>query len=235
MPRRSTPPPAPGVRTAVGQVVQIVRIALYAVLGLLALLTLSEVPVVSRWMRGLGSQRPLVGVLAGHWQNDSGAICPDGLQEVEINLAVARRAAQLLREQGYDAEVLPEYSSKLSGYRADAFVAIHCDSCLDGYSGYKVASLSGSSASGRLLSDVSEAYALATGLPSHPDTITDDMRQYHALRQIDASTPGVIIECGFMGGDRYLLTEEQDRVAVGIANGVMAFLRRTAPPTTGAP
>jgi N-acetylmuramoyl-L-alanine amidase len=222
-------PRAPRVQSAVGPVARAVRLARYVVLGLLAVLTLSEVPAVSRWMRGWGPQRPRVGILAGHWQNDSGAVCPDGLQEVEINLAVARRVAQALREQGHDAEILPEYSSMLDGYRAEAFVAIHSDSCLEGYSGFKIASLSGApapAASEQLRDDLHEAYALATGLASHPDTITDDMRQYHALRQIDTSTPGVIIELGFMGGDRYLLTAEQDRVAAGIANGVMAFLRR---------
>jgi len=53
---------------------------------------------------------PKIGVVAGHWQNDSGAICEDGLQEVEINLDVARRVVALLRRAGYDAEVLAEFA-----------------------------------------------------------------------------------------------------------------------------
>jgi hypothetical protein len=32
-----------------------------------------------------------------------------------------------------------------------------------------------------------------------------------------------------MGGDRRILTEEPDRVAAGVANGLLAFLRETAP------
>jgi N-acetylmuramoyl-L-alanine amidase len=80
----------------------------------------------------------------------------------------------------------------------------------------------------RLVSTLYKAYGEATGLHPHYNTITEDMREYHALRQIADETPGAIIECGFMGGDRYLLTEEQDRVAVGIANGLLAFLREAA-------
>ena len=238
MPRRTSPPPARPLRTAVDRLARAVRAVLFAVVGVLVLLALSEMPAVQRWTRGLGTQRPRVGLLAGHWQNDSGAVCPDGLQEVEVNLAVARRAAVLLREQGYEAEVLPEFAALLDGYRADAFLAIHADSCLEGYSGFKVARLSTAqmpAASDRLVSALEAAYATATGLASHVDTITEDMRQYYALRQIAPQTPGAIIECGFLGGDRYLLTAEQDRVAVGIANGLMAFLRGQSAAQTAAP
>ncbi len=235
MPRRTPPPPPPArpVRSAVDRVARGVRALLFALVGLLAVLALSELPAIRQW-GGLGGRRPQVGLLSGHWQNDSGAVCPDGLQEAEVNLAVTRRAAQLLREQGIDAEVLPEYAAQLDGYRAAAFVAIHSDSCLEDYSGFKVARLStavNGAASDRLVAAIEDAYATATGLGSHADTITDDMRQYHALRQISSETPGAILECGFLGGDRYLLTSEQDRVAVGIANGVEAFLRAEGAPT----
>ena len=69
-----------------------------------------------------------------------------------------------------------------------------------------------------------DAYAAETGLAPHPNTITDDMRQYHAFRRIAPETPGAIIEAGFLGGDRYLLTKQQDRVTQGIATGIAAFL-----------
>jgi len=220
------------VRSAFDQVARGVRVLLYVTVGVLLLLALSEVPIVEAWLGGLGSQASLVGLVAGHWQSDSGAVCPDGLQEVEINLAVARRVAQILKEQGYRVEVLPEFSPKLDGYRAALFLSIHADSCIDTVSGFKVARLSNSSVpdlEDRLVTCLYDAYSTATGLEPHYDSITDDMRQYHALRQIAPETPGAIIECGFMGSDRYLLTQEQDRVAVGIANGLLAFLRDTAP------
>jgi N-acetylmuramoyl-L-alanine amidase len=204
-----------------------------AVLGVLLLVGLGDTASIQGLRGLLGARQATIGLVAGHWQNDSGAVCPDGLQEVEITLDVARRTANLLRRQGYEVLVLPEYAAQLDGFRAEAFLAIHADSCVE-LSGFKIARMTQAEepAEEELLVQMLEAaYAEATGLQPHPDTITDDMLQYHALRRIAPETPGAIIEIGFMGGDRYLLTEEPERVAVGIANGLMAFLRRNAEPT----
>jgi N-acetylmuramoyl-L-alanine amidase len=174
----------------------------------------------------LGARRATVGLLSGHWQNDSGAVCEDGLTEAEINLAITRATADLLRDQGIAVEILPEFSSRLNGFRARAFVAIHSDSCVD-LTGFKVARMTHSDdpdAEDRLVQALYRTYAEATGLKPHYDTITDDMLEYHALRRIASNTPGAIIETGFMGGDRYLLTQEQASVAAGIADGILAFL-----------
>ena len=228
MMRRSRVPQS---RSPLAWVAAVVRVLVILLLVGLALLALSEEPLVANWLAGLHPDAPLVGLIAGHWQHDSGAVCPDGLEEVELNLAIARQVAHLLRQQGYRVEVLPEYSPRLNGYQADAFLAIHNDSCLEGLSGFKIARMTHSAVpdlEDQLVNTVYESYALATGLRPHPNTITEDMRQYHALRQIAPETPGAIIECGFMGGDRYLLTQEQERVAVGIANGLSAFLRARA-------
>lgn len=221
--------------TPLHAVASFMRVVLLITLAGLALLAVSEMPSVANWLAGLRSQSPLVGLIAGHWQSDSGAVCPDGLQEVELTLAIARRVAGILREQGYRVEVLPEYSPKLNDYRAAAFLSIHCDSCIKELSGFKVARMTHSAVpqlEDALVHSLYRTYQEATGLKPHTNTITEDMRQYHALRRIAPETPGAIIECGFMGGDRYLLTHERDRVAVGIANGLMAFLReRTATPS----
>jgi N-acetylmuramoyl-L-alanine amidase len=209
----------------------ILRVAVIAVLLALLLIGLGQSPTVANWLAGTGADSPQVGLIAGHWQSDSGAICEDGLREVDLNLQIARRVAAILREEGYRVEVLPEFSAKLNGYRADVLLSIHNDSCID-LSGFKVARMTHATLpedEDRLVAHLYEQYAAATGLEPHLDTITEDMRQYHAFRQIDPDTPGAIIECGFMGGDRYILTEEQDRIAVGIANGLLAFLREAAP------
>jgi len=215
----------------------VVRVLLLLTLAGMALLALSETPLIANWLAGAPPSSPLVGIVAGHWQNDSGAICPDGLQEVELNLEFARRVSELLRQQGYRAEVLPEYSPKLNGYEAAVFISIHCDSCTVSKSGFKVARMTHSDApevEDRLVELLSQQYSQATGLAFDADTITDDMRRYHGLRRIAPGTPGAIIECGFMSADRHLLENEPDRVAVGIANGLLAFLRQqgvTASPT----
>ena len=189
----------------------IVAVILVLVLAGLTLLGLAESPSIANWLAGLRSESPLVGIIAGHWQNDSGAVCPDGLEEVELNLQIARQVAHVLRQQGYRVEVLPEYSPKLNGYQAAILLSIHCDSCIKGVSGFKIARMTHSSApelEDRLVNILYETYAKATGLEPHLNSITEHMREYHALRRIAPETPGAIIECGFMGGDRHLLTEE---------------------------
>jgi N-acetylmuramoyl-L-alanine amidase len=178
---------------------------------------------------GPGDPPPLrVGVVAGHWEHDTGAVCPDGLTEVEINRAVAERVVRLLREQGYDAEMLAEFSPQLTGYRAAALISIHADSCnVPDASGFKVARVSASlvpALEDRLVACLSEHYARATGLSFHRNSITFDMTEYHAFYEIEPQTPAAIIELGFMDADRRLLTRRQDRVAQGIVDGLLCFL-----------
>lgn len=169
-----------------------------------------------------------VGIVAGHWQNDSGAVCPDGLEEASINLDVASRVVAILQYEGYEAELLAEYDDRLPRYRADVLVSIHTDSCeIPEASGFKVARLAKSSIpeiEDRLVNCLIREYGEATGLAFHKDSITFDMTSYHAFKEIDPNTPGAIIELGFMAADRGLLTEHSYEVAQGIARGIACFL-----------
>jgi N-acetylmuramoyl-L-alanine amidase len=171
---------------------------------------------------------PKVGIVAGHYGFDSGAICPDGLQEVEINLAVAEKVVALLKRKGYQVELLGEFDEAILGYRADAFVSLHADSCdIPGASGFKVARVTNSAVpeeEDRLVECLWNEYEKWTGLARHEDSITPHMRQYHAFRKIALETPGAIIEMGFMLDDRNILLYEQEKVARGIASGVICFL-----------
>ncbi|MGD8474086.1 MAG: N-acetylmuramoyl-L-alanine amidase [Anaerolineae bacterium] len=177
------------------------------------------------------SQQPWglkVGIVAGHWRSDSGAVCDDGLQEVTINLDVASRVVAILQYEGYDAELLPEYSEKLVGYEADAFVSIHADACnVPEASGFKVARVAASAIpeeEDRLVECLVREYGEMTGLSFHRNSITYDMQDYHAFNEIHPLTPGAIIELGFMGADRELLTEDAYHVAQGVARGIACFL-----------
>jgi N-acetylmuramoyl-L-alanine amidase len=169
-----------------------------------------------------------VGIVAGHSGNDSGAVCPDGLSEVEINLAVAKEVVALLKRRGYQADLLQEFDGRLPGYKADALVSIHADSCeVPGASGFKVARVTESAvpeAEDRLVNCLYQAYQAYTGLPRHPNSITDNMTDYHAFWDIDKGTPGAIIELGFMLEDRALLVERPKVAARGVAAGVVCFL-----------
>jgi N-acetylmuramoyl-L-alanine amidase len=51
------------------------------------------------------------------------------------------------------------------------------------------------------------------------------MTQYHTFYEIAPTTPGAIIEIGFLNLDRALLTEQSDRVATGVSEGILCFLR----------
>lgn len=184
-------------------------------------------------------EQPKVVLISGHAGSDSGAVCTDELgrvtlTEAEINADVTQRAAAALEEKGYAVAIFDEFDARLDGLQAALLLSLHVDSCVS-FSGYKAAHREGgaSAADARLLACVDESYPAATGLAYHPDTITRDMIGYHAFRKIDRSTPGVILEMGFLGGDQRLLTEETERVALGIVNGVACFMtsgRATPPP-----
>ena len=175
--------------------------------------------------------RPAVGIVAGHWGNDPGSVCEDNLTEAEVNLTVATLVKDRLISAGFDVDLLKEFDSRLSGYRSLALVSIHADSCdyiNDQATGYKVAPAIGTydpARSDRLAGCISNRYATATGLENHSTSITTDMTSYHAFDEIHNETPAVIIEIGFLNLDRQVLTRQPDRVAQGITDGILCFIR----------
>ena len=175
---------------------------------------------------------PLVGIVSGHKGYDPGAVCPDGLTEVQINHAIAFEVVNLLNRKRIRADLLDEFDERLTDYQADALVSIHSDSCnIPGATGFKVARVTDSvipEAEDLLVSCLTQEYATYTGLPYHHASITDGMTGYHAFREIDRLTPGAIIETGFLLGDRRILQQKPKIVARGIAAGIICFLETTA-------
>lgn len=173
-----------------------------------------------------------VGILAGHSgpQGDPGAVCPNGLHEVDINLAVAERVVSLLRKRGHEVDLLEEFDERLKGYRADAFLSIHSDSCdIAEATGFKVARVAQSAipdVEDRLVECLYQEYEHITGLHRHDFSITPDMHEYHAFMEIAPDTPGAIIELGFMLSDQWILVNEPDRLAAGIVAGLLCFLEQ---------
>jgi N-acetylmuramoyl-L-alanine amidase len=178
-----------------------------------------------------------VGIVAGHQGihartglPDPGAICEDGLTEVSVNVRVAELTAERIRAEGYTVDVLDEFDERLNGYQAAALVSIHSDSCEyvnDTATGYKVAAVAESQIpdrNARLVGCLVARYAERTGLNFHP-SVTFDMTQYHTFYEMAPTTPGAIVELGFLNLDRALLTEQPERVAIGVAEGILCFLR----------
>jgi N-acetylmuramoyl-L-alanine amidase len=179
------------------------------------------------------STSPRVGIVAGHWGHDTGAMCPDGLKEVDINLEIAQRVAYILQALGYQADLLAEFDPRLENYKADALISIHADSC-EPYpnatppaSGFKVANAEDSlvpDVEGQLVACMAQCYAARTGMYFHANSITFDMTRYHTFYEVDDHTPAAIIEAGFMYQDRTMLTQRADLVAQGIVDGIVCFI-----------
>jgi N-acetylmuramoyl-L-alanine amidase len=160
------------------------------------------------------------------------------LQEVDVNLEVARRVVSQLQDAGVSAELLP--ATVPPGYEADAFVAVHADGGdRSSERGWKVASPWRSSAASRLLRDsVASSYAVWTGMPEDRYGVTFNMRGYYAfswyrfLHAVAPATPSMIIEAGFLSSeaDRRLLSGDPDRAARGISTGVLLYLARQGAP-----
>jgi N-acetylmuramoyl-L-alanine amidase len=177
------------------------------------------------------SARPRIGIVAGHWGNDPGAVCIDGLTEESVNLKIAELVRQHLTEAGYDVDVLQEMDARLNGYQALALVSIHNDSCdyiNDQATGFKVAAAVSTiypEKATRLTACMTQRYQTATGLPFHYNTVTRDMTEYHAFREINSSTTAAIIETGFMNLDRDILVNQTDKVAKGVSDGILCYVR----------
>lgn len=171
-----------------------------------------------------------IGIVAGHRGYDPGAVCSDGLTEAEVNFEIARRVVATLRNRGYVVDLLDEFDPRLSGYRALALVSIHADSCEfinQEATGFKVARVLDSKvpqAEDRLVACLRDRYAALTGLHFHANSITPDMTSYHGFYEIAPETPAAIIEVGFLYLDRPLLTQQPERVAQGIVEGIICFL-----------
>jgi N-acetylmuramoyl-L-alanine amidase len=189
--------------------------------------------------------KPRIGIVAGHWGNDSGAVCPDGLTEAEVNLEIASLVQKLLVSDGFDVDLLKEFDDRLEQYHALALVSIHADSCdfvSTDATGFKITSALGSTRprnSERLVACIQSRYQNATGMEFHAGSITRDMTSYHAFDEIHNETAAAIIETGFMNLDRQILTQQPDLIARGIADGVLCYIynesistQPTPPPTT---
>jgi N-acetylmuramoyl-L-alanine amidase len=185
----------------------------------------------------------VVGLQAGHWRNDEvpaelgrlqGGSSGGGKAEWEVNLDIARRAAEILRRAGAEVDVLP--ATLPPTYRAHAFLSIHADGDQQGaLRGYKLARAAFSAtpeADDRLVATLYQSYGEATGLPRDDLHISRRMTAYYAFNSrrychaIAPGVPGAILEGGFLTNqaDRQLLLGNPDAAARGIATGLLRYL-----------
>ncbi len=171
-----------------------------------------------------------IGIVVGHKGSDSGAVCSNGLTELEVNSNVATFAQMKLIDMGYDVELLDEFDPRLKDYQAGLLLSIHTDSCdyiNDSATGFKVAaalSETKSENSARLVQCIADRYANITGLRYHYQSVTNDMTRYHAFSEIDPNTTAGIIEIGFLNLDQEILTSNPELLADGIVAGIKCYM-----------
>lgn len=172
-----------------------------------------------------------IALISGHAGNDSGAVCLDAagqatVTEAAIVATLAEQVAQQLRHAGAHVTILQEFDSRLDGLQAALLVSLHADSCIEA-SGYKFATTSQSALAPAVLTTLGACfdhfYGEATALAPHPNTITHNMTDYHAFRRIDAYTPALILEVGFIGGDQSLLLQRPEQVVRGITASIRCY------------
>jgi N-acetylmuramoyl-L-alanine amidase len=190
-----------------------------------------------------------VGLQVGHWRLEGrpaelekvyGSSTGYGdINEVDLNLDIARRVQARLEAAGVIVDLLP--ATVPPGYLANAFIAFHADGDSSPESprrGWKSAPpWRASRASQDLNAALAATYGPATELPFDWVGITLDMRGYYAFNYhrfhhaIAPTTPAVIIELGFMNSaeDRTILLDQPDRAAAGVADGVLRYLRERDP------
>lgn len=171
-----------------------------------------------------------IGIVVGHRGNDSGAVCANGLTELEINSNVATYLQQMLLDAGYEVELLDEYDARLKNYEAGLLLSIHSDSCDyldDSATGFKVAaalSQKTDRSSTRLVQCLSDRYAKRTGLRYHYQSVTTDMTSNHIFNEVSPYTTSGIIELGFMNLDQEILTTRPELLAEGLLEGIVCYM-----------
>lgn len=191
----------------------------------------------------IGRKAIRIGIVSGHWGNsgDGGAVCGNGVAEVDVNYSIATLVTNQLESLGYTVDMLQEFDQRLTGYRAAVLVSIHNDTCADlgpDATGYKVAAAVGSqdpNLSNRLVACLQDRYGRDTGMPLHTASITRDMTEYHAFGEVDPVTTAAIIETGFLFLDYPYLSEHTAEVAQGVVDGIICFVNNESVEPTPVP
>jgi N-acetylmuramoyl-L-alanine amidase len=182
--------------------------------------------VVQRLAQSPGPIR--IGIISGHKESDSGAVCDDGLTEAEVNANIAELVAAQLTSQGIHTDILAEFDERLPTYGGTAVISIHADSCVyfnELATGYKIAATERTDSTA-LFGCIDQSYKAATNMFYHANTITEHMTDYHVFRKLPTGVPALIIEVGFMNLDREMLTTNAQIPAQGVANGILCYLNQ---------
>lgn len=158
-----------------------------------------------------------------------------GVKEKDLNLSIATQAAAILEEAGVtvlmtrtgDQDVdLYERTDFANNLDATLFVSVHCNANTehDDALGIYTCAYSEGTEGWRLAQILHSTMRTATGAP---DFGMEERPNLAVLRT--SLMPAALVECGFMSTpselDLLIQPEYQAKLAQGIANGVLAYLR----------
>jgi len=215
-------------------------------MGLLTAAPLRPTTLASTiWRQALNMLRgPIrVGIQVGHWRVEdypeelealrynTGARA-NGVDEVKLNLTVAKALKRKLEAYGMVVDLLP--ATVPLRYRADLVVAIHADSSPDRRRrGYKSAHYRTprNRLEPLLKERLDSAFLAASGLPDDDENVTGAMLEYYAfntrhyLHSVSRGTPAVIVELGYISNlEDLAFLEDPERPAAALAKGITAYL-----------
>lgn len=178
---------------------------------------------------------PLVVLDPGHGGDHNGAEY-GGVKEKDLNLAIASKTASLLEAEGVTVRMTRSIDQSVDLYArsglantlgADLFVSVHCNASVehDDALGVYTCAYSQGTEGWQLAQILRETMLDATGAA---DFGMEERPNLAVLRT--AQVPAALVECGFMStpSELALLTqpEYQDKLARGIADGILACLAR---------
>ncbi len=154
------------------------------------------------------------------------------VNEVDVNLAVARQLKESLELDGVTVDLLP--ATVPENYRADLVVSIHADASPDvTRRGYKSAHFyqPRSDLEPVLKAHLDEAYFYYTGLPDDDANVSGSMLQYYAFNSkrfrhaVSPDTPAVIVELGYLSNpDDLAFLADPVNPAFALKRGIMSYL-----------
>ena len=155
------------------------------------------------------------------------------VNEVDINLAVARQLKESLELDGVEVDLLP--ATVPEGYRADLVVSIHADASPDeARRGYKSAYFyePRNDLEPVLKAHLDEAYFYYAGLPDDDANVSGSMLEYYAFNSkrfrhaVAPDTPAVIVELGYISNpDDLKFMQNPVNPAFALKRGIMSYLQ----------
>ena len=170
----------------------------------------------------------------GHGGSATGASY-GGVQEKDLNLAIAKKVVPLLEAAGVQVTMtrttdktvgLYQRTDLANGLGADLFVSIHCNASTTNpqATGIYTAAYSAAAPGWRLAQTLRRSMMAATGAG---DMGTEARPELAVLRT--SKMPAALVECGFMSTpaelEKLRSAAYQTKVAQGIADGILSYLR----------